>query len=254
LSLFARLPVSPKNTDHSLFNRLKSEGTRVNPKFHRCSIPIPKQILRRLSNLIQGGIVKKFRLPQGAMSLVYWIRVILFTVTIMLLSSFILAGEQPTPDDENQIEKQIEIIADQFTSSNEGKYMDFTGDVRASQGNFVITSEQLRIYYKANPDSTKNQTDNQELIKQIVASGNVKISSEKYTAAADLVEYDLDSTVLVLKGENSTIKSGKNLITGSIITVNRKDGQIKVERGAQKRVKALFYSKEKNLNDQQKTE
>ena len=198
--------------------------------------------------------MKTFRLLQGQKCLFYWIGVTFFTVSIMLLAPFILAGEQPAIDDENRIDKQIEIIADQFTSNNEGKYMDFTGDVRASQGDFVITSEQLRIYYNANPDSTKNQTGNQESIKQIVASGNVKISSEKYTAAADLVEYDLDSTVLVLKGENSTIKSGKNLITGSKITVNRTDGQIRVERSAEKRVKALFYSKEKNLNDKQKTE
>ncbi len=198
--------------------------------------------------------MKTFRLLQGVMGLVYWMRVIFFTITIILLSPFILAGEPPTPDDQNRIDKQIEIIADQFTSNNKGKYMDFTGDVRASQGDFVITSEQLRIYYKANPGNTKNQTGNQESIKQIVASGNVKISSEKYTAQADLVEYDLESTVLVLKGENSTIRSGKNLITGSIITVNREDGQIKVERGSEKRVKALFYSKEKTSKDQQKTE
>lgn len=203
---------------------------------------------------IQGGIVKPFRLLQGIQGLVYWIRIILFTVTIMLLAPFIWAGEQPAPGDKEPTEKQIEIIADQFTTNNEEKYMDFTGDVRASQGNFVITSERLRIYYKANPDSTKTQTGNQESIKQIVASGDVKISSEKYNAEADLVEYDLDSTVLVLKGEDSKIKSGKNLITGSIITVNRKNGQIKVERGPEKRVKALFYSKEKNVNDQPKTE
>ena len=186
--------------------------------------------------------------------LVYWIRITLFTVTVMLVSAFIWAEEQPAPKDEEQIEKQIEIIADQFTTNNEEKYMDFTGDVRARQGNFVITSERLRIFYKANPEGTETQGDNQESIKQIVASGDVKISSEKYKAEADLVEYDLDSAVLVLKGENSKIKSGKNLITGSIITVNRRNGQIKVERGAQKRVRALFYSKEKNANDQPQTE
>jgi lipopolysaccharide export system protein LptA len=54
----------------------------------------------------------------------------------------------------------------------------------------------------------------------------------------------LDSAVLVLKGENSAIKSGKNLITGSKITVYRKDEQIVVERGAEQRVKARFYSKD----------
>lgn len=198
--------------------------------------------------------MKTSRLLQGMKGQVYWIRFTLFTITVMLVSAFIWAEEQPAPKDEEQIEKQIEIIADQFTTNNEEKYMDFTGDVLARQGNFVITSERLRIFYKANQEGTETQADNQESIKQIVASGDVKISSEKYKAEADLVEYDLDSAVLVLKGENSKIKSGKNLITGSIITVNRRNGQIKVERGAQKRVRALFYSKEKNANDQPQTE
>ncbi|NIS18097.1 MAG: hypothetical protein GWN96_18115, partial [candidate division Zixibacteria bacterium] len=78
-----------------------------------------------------GGIVKTSRLLQGMKGQVYWIRITLFTVTVMLVSAFIWAEEQPAPKDEEQIEKQIEIIADQFTTNNEEKYMDFTGDVRA---------------------------------------------------------------------------------------------------------------------------
>ena len=198
--------------------------------------------------------MNKFRLKRGIKNFSYWVCATISAITIMLLAPFIWAGEQADPDDEARAEEQIEIIADQFTTNNVEKYMDFTGDVRASQGNFVITSERLRIYYKANLENTKTLTDSQESIKQIVASGDVKISSEKYIAETDRAEYDPDSTVLVLKGENSKIKSGKNLITGSIITVNRRDGQIKVERGPQKRVKALFYSKEKNMNAQPKTE
>ena len=199
-------------------------------------------------------MVRKFRLKLGIKNMAYWVRVTFSVVTIMLVSPFMWAEEQLAPGGDEPTEKQIEIIADQFTSDNEGKYMDFTGDVRASQGDFVITSEQLRIYYRANPDSANSQTGDQGSIKQIVASGNVKIVSEKYTAETDLVEYNLDSAILVLKGENSKIKSGKNSITGSIITVNRNDGQIKVERSAQKRVKALFYSEEKNADAQPQTE
>ncbi|NIW00415.1 hypothetical protein GWN26_15335, partial [Candidatus Saccharibacteria bacterium] len=75
--------------------------------------------------------MKTSRLLQGMKGQVYWIRITLFTVTVMLVSAFIWAEEQPAPKDEEQIEKQIEIIADQFTTNNEEKYMDFTGDVRA---------------------------------------------------------------------------------------------------------------------------
>jgi len=193
--------------------------------------------------------VNAFRILQPIKERIYWIRVMMFTGIIVLLAPFGFAQDQPTEKDKNQVDEQIQIVADKLITNNAEKYAEFIGDVRASQGNLTITSEHLRIYYKDNPDNLQNQSDSQELIQRIVASGNVKISSDKYTAETDQVEYDLDSTVLVLTGENSTIKSGKNLITGSKITVHRKDGQIVVERGAEKRVKAMFYSK-----DEQKEE
>jgi lipopolysaccharide export system protein LptA len=168
----------------------------------------------------------------------------LFTGIIVLLAPFGFAEDQPAEKDKNQVDQQIQIVADKLITNNAEKYAEFIGDVRASQGNFTITSEHLRIYYKDNLDNLQNQSGSQELIKRIVASGHVKILSDQYAAESERVEYDLDSTVLVLTGENSTIKRGKNFITGSKITVHRKDGQIIVERGAEKRVKARFYSKD----------
>ena len=185
-----------------------------------------------------------FRLLQPIKERIYWIRVMMFTGIIVLLALFGFAEDQPPEKDKNQVGEQIQIVADKLITNNAEKYAEFIGDVRASQGNLTITSEHLRIYYKDNPDNLQNQSDSQELIQRIVASGHVKISSDNYTAETEQAEYDLYSAVLVLKGENSAIKSGKNLITGSKITVHRKDEQIVVERGAEQRVKARFYSKD----------
>lgn len=198
--------------------------------------------------------MKTFRLLQPEKICYYGFGVMLMTIVIMLLSPLVFAEDQPKEKDENQMGEQIQIVADKLITHNEEKYAEFIGDVQARQGDFTINSEHLRIYYKDNLDSLKNQTGSQELIKRIVASGNVKISSDQYIAESELVEYDLESTVLVLKGENSTIKNGNNVITGSKITVYRKDEKIMVERSTEKRVKAVFYSKEKNSKDQQKTE
>ena len=188
--------------------------------------------------------MKTFRLRQPVKYRPFWIRVTLFTFTTVLLSSWVFAGEAPKEQDANQTDKLI--------TNNAEKFAEFVGDVRASQGNLVITSERLRIYYKDNADRNEEQTGSQELIKRIVASGNVVVSSEKYKAETDRVEYDLDTRVLVLIGENSTVTSGKNILTGSKITVNRKNGQIKVESSPQKRVKAVFYPKEKASNQDTK--
>jgi lipopolysaccharide export system protein LptA len=168
--------------------------------------------------------VKTFRLRQPVKYRPFWIRVTLFTFTTVLLSSWVFSGEAPKEQDANQTDEQIQIVADKLITNNAEKFAEFVGDVRASQGNLVITSERLRIYYKDNADRNEEQTGSQELIKRIVASGNVVVSSEKYKAETDRVEY----------------------------TVNRKNGQIKVESSPQKRVKAVFYPKEKASNQNTK--
>jgi len=199
--------------------------------------------------MMGGGNVKAFRSRHPVKYRPFWIRVTLFTIFTMLLSSGGIAGESPPPNKTNQTEEQIQIIADKLVTNNAEKFAEFVGDVRASQGNFVITSERLRIYYRDDPDRKKDQTGSQESIKRIVANGNVQLSSEKYEAKTDQVEYDLDTQVIVLIGENSTVTSGKNVLTGSKITVYRKNGQITVERSPQKRVKAVFYPKEKTPDE-----
>ena len=156
---------------------------------------------------------------------------------------FAFADDQSAEKDKNQSDEQIQIIADKLITNNTEKFAEFIGDVQASQGDLTITSKRLKIYYKENLANLQDQAGNQELINRIIASGHVKITSDKYIAESERVEYDLDSTVLVLEGENSMIKSGKNIITGAKITVHRKDGQIMVERSAKERVKAKFYSK-----------
>lgn len=191
----------------------------------------------------QGGIMKAFRLRQPLKGPVSWIRVMMLTGICVFLSHSSFADDQPAEKGKNQIEEQIQIVADKLITNNAEKYAEFMGDVQASQGNFTITSEHLRIYYKDNPANLQNQTDSQELIKRIIASGHVKISSDQYTAEAERAEYDLGTAVLVLEGEDATIKSGKNVITGSKITVHRETGQIVVERSAEKRVRARFYTK-----------
>ena len=188
--------------------------------------------------------MKAFQILQSVKGRKYWIRSMLFTGIIMLLSAFVFAEDRQSEEDKNQIGEQIQIVADKLITNNAEKYAEFSGDVHARQGNFTITSEHLRIYYRDNPENLQNQTNRQELIKRIVASGHVTISSDQYTAETERVEYDLDTTVMVLEGKDSTITKGKNFITGSKITIHRKDGQIVVERGTQRRVKARFYSKE----------
>jgi lipopolysaccharide export system protein LptA len=194
--------------------------------------------------MIRGGNVNAIRSRRPAKYRLFWIPVTLFTFTTVILSSGIFAGELPPKKETNQADEQIQIVADKLITNSAEKFAEFTGDVRASQENFVITSERLRIYYRDEPDRSKDQTGGRESIERLVASGHVQISSEDYKAETDQAEYDMNTQILVLTGENSIVKQGKNVLTGSKITVFRKTGQIKVESSPHKRIKAVFYPKE----------
>ena len=160
------------------------------------------------------------------------------------------AGEPKTEPAGNE---PIQIVADELISYNEDKYAEFIGNVKVTQGNFTITSDKLRIYYQGELLDNEKQGGDEELLKKIIATGNVKISSEQYNAEAEKAEYDTAAMTVILSGENTQVISGKNSITGSKITLNRKSSQVKVEGSGTKRIKAEFYTKD-NATDAFKIE
>ena len=144
----------------------------------------------------------------------------------------------------------IQIVADELISFNEKKYAEFIGNVIVTQGEFKITSDKLRIYYRgeilgAEKKESEKKESEEDVIKKIIATGNVTITSEQYQAQADKAEYDTATMTVVLSGENSKVVSGKNSISGSVIRLNQKSGQVKVESSATKRIKAEFFTKGK---------
>ena len=173
-----------------------------------------------------------------------WIRkikVMFIFLTPMVLTTVAIAGDQSQANGNLTGDEQIQIVADKLITNDRQKVAHFSGNVHASQGAFVITSEHLRLFYQTVPVGTGEQTTRQETIKQVVASDNVHVDTGKYTAKTDRLEYDLETQVIVLIGEDSTIKSKKNILTGSKITIDRKSGQMKVESQPQQQVKAIFY-------------
>ena len=137
----------------------------------------------------------------------------------------------------------IQIVADELISYNQEKYAEFIGNVIVTQGEFRIASDKLRIYYRGELLETDKKGSEEDVIKKIIATGNVKITSEQYQANADKAEYDTTTMIVVLSGKNSKVISGKNSISGSVIRLNQKSGQVKVEGSPTKRIKAEFFTK-----------
>ena len=142
--------------------------------------------------------------------------------------------------------EQIRISADKLTVHDKDKLAEFAGSVKASQGNNVIRSDKLKIYYKSGFGGEEKKPAGEESIEKLVASGNVRIRFDENIAVSEDAVYVTETRVLVLTGENSKITKGNDSISGSKITLYRDDGRITIEGGEKKdgkkgRVEAVFY-------------
>jgi lipopolysaccharide export system protein LptA len=139
----------------------------------------------------------------------------------------------------------IEIVADRMVTNNTERWADFTGSVKATQGQSTLTCDALRIYYEGDLLNPSKGKSTQESIQKIVATGRVHIVTEKYTADTERAEHVLATDVMTLTGANSTVVSGKNTLTGSKIVLNRSTGNAEVESRGSERVKAVFHQESK---------
>lgn len=144
-------------------------------------------------------------------------------------------------------EEAIHVTSDKLVSDNKAGYAEFIGNVKAIQGDTVITSDRLKIFYKKNIVNKGPLSVSEESINKIVANGNVEIKFDNRVATAQQAVYNTETKVLVLSGNNSKITGEKDSISGEKITFYRIDGRINVEGGDKKRVEAVFYSGQKGI-------
>ncbi len=159
-------------------------------------------------------------------------------------------GTMPILDDKLEINKQdnknnILILADKFTSDQKTGCAIFTGNVKATLKNNVLTCGQLKIFYnkdsnnKNNKDSSMNSVG--QSAKKIIAEKNVYILFDKNIAESDKAVYTTLTEILVLTGKNAKLTTETDYISGSKITYNKKDARIFVEKGLNKQIEALIY-------------
>jgi lipopolysaccharide export system protein LptA len=154
---------------------------------------------------------------------------------------FIMASAhaQPSLPDIAKRKEKIHISAKNLMVDGEGKYGEFIGNVRVTQGSTLITSDRLRIFY--NTDKKKKTASGEDAIEKIIAEGRVKITFDDKVAETDQAVYTTADQMLVLSGANSRVSTGNNSISGTKITLYRADGRIKVESSSDKPVEAVFY-------------
>ncbi len=160
-------------------------------------------------------------------------------ILLVVSTGTVGAAEEAAPSE------RIQVRADRLVADQGAQYAEFSGNVQATQGKTVITCDQLRIHYVANP--AEGSEDESDPIDKIVAEGNVTIRFDDKVAQAGTAVYTTQDRVLVLSGETARVTSGKDTISGSKIVVDRVSERIRVESG-DKPVEAVFYPAGKGLD------
>ena len=176
-----------------------------------------------------------------------WVVILLF---VCVFKAFFAYADDSTINPATNPEKdskKIHITSDRLIADNEAMFAEFIGNVVAIRGSDVLTSDRLKIFYKRSVDNKEKPVAGEEMIKKIVANGNVVIKFDDKVAVTQQAVYTAETGIIVLTGPNSKVTSGNNCISGKKITMYRSDDRMIVESGKEKQVEAVFYSKDNNI-------
>lgn len=141
-------------------------------------------------------------------------RIILFTVLILSL-----ALAQP-------------ITGEGDTLTYEKGKIIYTGNVKLTKGNAVLTADKVIVYL-----------DEGKKAKLIEAEGRVRYTEPNRKAFADKMTYDLREEVITLKGK-ARVEEGQNFVEADEIVYYKKEDRA-VAVGKESRVRS-FYVEEKD--------
>jgi lipopolysaccharide export system protein LptA len=146
--------------------------------------------------------------------------------------------------------KPIQITSQRLVSDTTNNQAEFLGNVRASQGQTLITADSLKLFFVSQSEAGQaeaGQGSMAQSLEKLVATGNVEIKFDNRLAVARQAVYITAQRMLVLTGPGASVTSGDNTITGETITFYRADGRFTVDGGSGGRVKAVIQPEKTGL-------
>jgi len=141
----------------------------------------------------------------------------------------------------------VHITSDTLEAFNDERLIVFSGNAVAVQGDKVIRSDKLLVYYKKGADEGKESTTagigQGGDLDRIEAKGPVRITQLKKIVTGDEAVYYQDDQKIVVFG-NAVMREGPNIVKGDRITVLLDENRGIVEAPEKKRVSATIYPAE----------
>jgi lipopolysaccharide export system protein LptA len=172
-------------------------------------------------------------------------------LTIVCVSCGFIADARAERQAGKQKADPIRITADKLVTDGRTNSAQFTGSVRAVQGETILTADCLTLIFDSKgdeSDSSMSAADGSADIKRIEARGNVRIEFDNRVAVGEQAVYITDERKLVVKGPGAKVISGKDEVVGSTITFYRNDGRVSMEGDGNNRVNAIIHSDQRGLN------
>ncbi len=174
----------------------------------------------------------------------YVLSLILICFAFLLKPNLVFAQ---TSKETNQ--QPLHIVSDQMVAQQISSMVEFSGNVKAVLNDSTVLADSIKIYFNTDKDTVdKNpkKTDEQNNIKKIISTGDVKYSAGDRKAFADKAVYTTIDDKLVLTGKSPKLITGSSFVTGKKITFYRKQDKVIVESDNKKRVEA-FFNPEDNI-------
>ncbi|EMS80119.1 putative lipopolysaccharide export system protein LptA [Desulfotignum phosphitoxidans DSM 13687] len=170
---------------------------------------------------------------------------------VFLLVSMALAEEKTGSESAYSPEKPLHITADKMVAHQDESMVEFIGNVNATQDNMLLVAESVKVFWHPSQPDTADTADTADTnrIRQIVATDNVEYTAGDRHAFADKAVYTTADEILILTGKKAKLLTGTSWVTGTKITLFRKQDRVLVESDGKTRVQALF-NPEDNPADQ----
>jgi lipopolysaccharide export system protein LptA len=147
-------------------------------------------------------------------------------------------------------DQPVKIQADGLVVRDKDKVATFSGNVHVTQGDTEMHSKTLVVFYvdpnkpgptpattmkAAQPGAPAGSSDQQQ-IRRIEATGDVRVTQKDQTAVGDTGIFDMQSNTVTLNG-NVVVTHGKDVVRGQRLMVDLGTGVSRIDGG---RVDALF--------------
>ncbi len=132
----------------------------------------------------------------------------------------------------------IHIEADRMISQEQDNSVVFLGNVDARQGDLVIRSDEMTVYYTGDDGRKKGASR----VKKLVCKKNVEITQGDWLGTGDRMDYYATERKVILSGDAKAWQ-GQNMVSGKTITYYLDEGRSIVEQDKARsgRVKAVIH-------------